>query len=325
MEKKWSEEEFVQYLAKQFPVIGDDAAVIPDGDQAWLVTTDALVEGIHFLREEIPPADLGYKAVAVNVSDIAAMGGEPKYAFLTLAIPNNVERLWIRELVEGIREACNKWAIQLSGGDTVGSKRDLFINIAMIGAAPLAHVKYRSQAKPGDIVCVTGFLGDSAAGLKALAEHRQEKIAAAPLIRAHFRPEPHLKQGRWLGAQKGVHALMDLSDGLGLDLARMLKMSHCGAVIETTQLPLSPALQKICQEQHWDPLELAISGGEDYCLLCSISKEEYPKLSNSKLQAEFGCPLFPIGAMIESPLKLIYQREGQPIHINCRSYNHFEL
>ena len=272
------EDVFIQSLQKQFAVdgpnvgIGDDCAVIPAGrGVAWLVTADALVEGVHFLKDQISPNDLGYKTIAVNVSDIAAMGGVPKYAFLSIAFPKTVDCDWACRVVQGVKDACEKWNISLLGGDTVGSKRDIFINLTLIGSARRTCIKYRHQAKAGDVICVTGCLGDSGGGLKALQEGSAKDGDASHLIHAHFHPEPHLEEGAWLASHREIHAMMDVSDGLDCDLKRLVRSSNCGASIETSRVPISDPLVKVSLKNQWDVLKLALTGGEDYCLLLTIS------------------------------------------------------
>lgn len=316
------EDQFIQHLAKTFPAlsplvgIGDDCAVIPtDTDEAWVVTADALVEGIHFLKEEITPQDLGYKTVAVSISDVASMGGLPKYAFLSLAIPKNTDYTWLCAMMEGIKAACEKWEVQLLGGDTVGSKRDLFLNLTLIGTAKRARIKYRSGAKVGDIICVSGPLGDAAGGLKALQERAIKTPEVEYLLRAHFHPEIDLEQGIALAAQEGVHAMMDLSDGLDCDLKRLLKSSEKGAIIETSQLPLSKAFLKACQDNKWDRIPLALSGGEDYRLLITLSQDAFDTLHQT-------LPLQAIGRITESR-DLLYQKEGQTLHLELAHFEHF--
>src|SRR4051812_47864077 len=173
--KEWGEENFVQYLSSHFPAqnpavgIGDDCAVIPcEQGTVCLITTDALIEGVHFLKEQILARDLGYKTVAVSVSDVTAMGGVPKYAFLSIAIPKAMECAWVCDVIQGVKEGCEKWGLLLLGGDTIGSKRDLFLNLTLMGSASAEKVKYRHQAKIGDTICVTGNLGNAGGGLKAL-------------------------------------------------------------------------------------------------------------------------------------------------------------
>lgn len=327
----WSEEGFIQHIAKLFPVenalvgIGDDCAVIPnEKGLSWLVTTDALVEGIHFLKDQISPRQLGYKTIAVNVSDISAMGGEPKYAFLSVAFPNSEGMSsWAQEFVQGIKEACQKWHLLLLGGDTVGSKRDLFLNVTMIGLAKSETIKYRHQAQDEDIICVTGYLGDSGGGFKALQDKLTETQEIKLLVNAHFHPEPNPQQGIWLASQNGVHAMMDLSDGLDCDLRRLIKSSQKGAVVELNQIPISEALAKTGQKNGWDTLQLALGGGEDYCLLLTVAKDAFKQVQQ-EFQKTFNQPLFPIGKVAQSPKDLIYHQNGKEIQKHYSSFNHFQ-
>lgn len=330
MLREWNEERFIQYLAKQFPStrsivgIGDDCAVIP-GEQgaAWLVTTDALVEGVHFLKDQIPAKDLGYKTVAVNVSDITAMGGSPKYAFLSIALPKEMDGTWIEDVIQGLKEACEKWNILLLGGDTVGSKRDVFLNLTLVGSAIRERIKYRSQAEVGDLICVSGYLGDSGGGLKSLQEKTVITKDVEHLLRAHFRPEPNPKQGMWLAAQSGVHAMMDISDGLDCDLTRLVNSSQKGAIIETSKLPISAPLDRICVDYGWDTLELALTGGEDYCLLLTVSPDDFESIQHS-FQNMFASPLFPIGQITPPLKKLIYHKHGEVIQMPYTNFDHFQ-
>lgn len=328
--KEWGEDKWVHYLKEQFPSktptvgIGDDCAVIPDHpNKAWLVTTDALVEGVHFLKEQIPALDLGYKTIAVNVSDIAAMGGLPQYAFLTIALPKNVECQWACHVLQGMKMACQEWDIQLLGGDTVGSKRDLFLNLTLIGSADLHHIKYRHDAKPTDIICVTGYLGNAGAGLQALQDHIATTTNVQDLIQAHFHPYPHLQQGVWLASKSGVHAMMDISDGLDCDLKRLIKSSCCGAVIEASKLPFSKALVETSLDHQWDPLKFALTGGEDYCLLVTVSQESFPAIQSS-FQEKFGSPLYAIGKMTDQIGQLDYHENGVLIQLNYTNFDHFQ-
>lgn len=342
------EGDVIRHLSELFSVhgsegcligIGDDCAVIPSvsspgrGEMAWLVTADALVEGVHFLKDQISADDLGYKTVAVSVSDVIAMGGEPKYAFLSLALPKDclaaeaIDGTWVGGVLQGIREACEKWGILLLGGDTVGSKRDVFLNLTLIGSATISEIKYRHTAQPGDIICVSGFLGDSGGGLRVLSQRiagiGADNSDVEYLLSAHFHPEPKLEQGRWLAAEKDVHAMMDLSDGLDSDLKKLLASSQKGACIETTQLPLSVPLTRISLEKGWDPLELALIGGEDYCLLLTVSANAFDSLQQA-FQSRFEHPLFAIGHITDQTGELMYQRRGAAIQAAYTSFDHFQ-
>lgn len=328
--QNWSEDGFIEHLAKLFHAessivgIGDDCAVIPgENGLAWLVTTDALVEGVHFLKDQIPPRDLGYKTVAVSVSDIAAMGGEPKHAFLSIALPKTADCSWTCDLVEGMKEACEKWNLLLLGGDTVGSRRDIFLNLTLMGSAAADKIKYRRLAQLGDVICVSGYLGNSGGGLKALQEQKARTKDIQQLIHAHFHPEPHSRQGIWLASHTAVHAMMDISDGLDCDLKRLIKSSRKGAVIETTKIPISVPLSQVCTEYGWDALQLALVGGEDYCLLLTISSDALKDIQHS-FQKTFGSPLFAIGHITNELEEILYNKHGEKIQINYANFNHFQ-
>ncbi len=327
---RFCEDQFIEDLARLFPSregivgIGDDSAVIPeDNEKVWLVTTDALVEWVHFLKDQIKAKDLGYKTVAVNVSDIAAMGGEPKYAFLSIALPKSTDYSWVRLVIEGVKEACDKWNILLLGGDTVGSKRDVFLNLALIGSAVREKTKYRNTAQSGDIICVSGYLGDSGGGLKALQHETIKTRDVECLIHSHFHPEPSPKQGMWLAAYPEVHAMMDISDGLDCDLRRLMKRSAKGAVIETNLIPISTPLAKVSVKEGWDALQLALVGGEDYCLLLTVDSEFFENLQ-SMFQKTFNCPLFPIGHVGDNSDEIIYCDNGKTTQMNYVNYDHFQ-
>lgn len=328
--KDWGEENFIHHLKQNFcapsPLvgIGDDCAVIPgENENAWLITTDALVEGIHFLKEEISPFDLGYKTIAVNVSDISAMGGEPKYAFLSIALPKNIDQNWICSVIQGMKKACEKWNTSLLGGDTVGSKRDLFLNLTLIGNAINTKIKYRHEAKNGDYICVTGYLGNSGAGLKALQERQATTNYFQYLINAHFHPEPNPQHGMWLASQEGVHAMMDISDGLDCDLKRLIKASQTGAIIETSRIPISPQLTHVSAQMRWDPLEFALAGGEDYCLLVTIAADAFDSIQQT-FKEKFGVPLFYVGQITHELQEVVYQKNDTVIQMKYTNFDHFK-
>lgn len=314
------EEEIIHYISGQFPSseevfgIGDDCAVIPGAsEEDWVVTTDAFVEGIHFLKSQMPPKEVGYKAMAVNISDVAAMGGEPKYAFLTLALPNDFEPAWFKEVIAGMKY----WDVEILGGDTVRSLRDIYFSITLIGSAPRKHIKYRHGAQVGDRICVTSFLGDSKGGLMAL----QESLDLQKLIHSHFHPTPSPQEGMWLAAQKEVHAMMDISDGLNCDLTRLLKASGCGATIDLEDIPISKALANASSEHSWNPLEIALTGGEEYCLLLTISDEEFKPLQKA-FEKQFHHPLYCIG-QIENEKGIRYKKNGKLTKLALKDFEHF--
>ncbi len=303
--------------------IGDDCAVLPqDEHRVWLVTTDLLIEDIHFLRDRIPPEDLGHKSLAVNLSDIAAMGGTPTAAFLSIGLPKSIEVDWLDRFFSGIKSLAEQTNCLLLGGDTTKSKQGVVINFTILGNAWRRAVKYRSTAKPGDIVAVTGYLGDSGTGLALLLNNVPiEGEAFQYLVDAHHCPMAHLTEGQWLAEQDAVHAMLDVSDGIDSDLHRIMEESHIGAHINLDALPLSEPMHSTCQAFSWNALEIAVSGGEDYCLLCTVDAETFPNLAK-QFQATFQKPLYEIGVITNSN-ELVYSQHNKTVQFTKHGFDHF--
>lgn len=310
---------FTKHLPHGVEGIGDDCAIIPSTPgKSTLVTTDLLIENIHFLNNKISPHDLGYKALSVNLSDIAAMGGTPHYAFLSLGLIPTLDVSWIDAFFQGIDELATLEGVYLLGGDTTRSQKDLVINITIIGDIETPNIKRRSQATTGDIIFCTGQLGDSAAGLQVILNNLPEDEITSPLITAHHRPRPHIKEGKWLSQYPSVHAMIDISDGIDSDLQRIMEESSCGATVDLDKLPLSPELKQVCNLYGWNATELASTGGEDYCLLATASPEAFPELS-ATFTKEFGHPLFPIGTITSQVGELVYT----PTPLKKKGFDHF--
>ena len=270
----------IERIRARFPApegvtgIGDDCAVLRPGyNQDTLVSTDMLVEGTHFLREDIPPFDLGWKSAAVNLSDIAAMGGKPTGTFLSLALPAGLPVAWIEAFLDGYAELSKRFDVPLLGGDTTASPDRICINVTVLGECPCGRSRLRSSAAVDDLICVTGPLGDSAAGLKAILEGVERDADVQTLIDRHYRPMPRVAEGQELRLNLGVHAMMDISDGIGSDLQHILDASEVGAQIDRSAIPLSLSLKRVCARQGWDPLALALGGGEDYELLFTCTRQ----------------------------------------------------
>jgi thiamine-monophosphate kinase len=303
--------------------IGDDSAVLPwKKDSCLLVTTDMLIENIHFLRSEIGPRDLGAKALAVNLSDIAAMGGSPRSAFLSLGIPGKLDVEWLDAFFRGMAEQAKASGVQLLGGDTTQSPGPIVINVAVLGQVRRTRVKLRSGARSGDIIVVTGFLGDSGAGLRVLLEDLPRGRDEAHLVRRHHRPRAHLAEGAWLTARDGVTAMMDVSDGIDSDLRRIMERSRCGAVVDLDDLPLSGPLRRTAKKYGWDVRDLAVAGGEDYCLLAAIRPDRYDGIA-AGFERKFGRPLSRIGTIEGKKERLRYRAAGKTVEIKCRGFDHF--
>lgn len=313
-------EKMNQKLPKGIVGIGDDCAVVPlDTGKLLLLSTDSLVEGCHFLKNKISPEDLGYKAVMVNVSDIAAMGGKALYLLMSIALPNDIEELWLKAYLKGVEDACSAMGISLIGGDTTGSKNAIFINFTIMGEVDKANVKYRKDAKVGDLICLTAPIGDSLAGFHALMEGERK---GSSLIAKHCRPKAQFKEGFWLGAQGSVHGMIDLSDGVYQDLSRMAAASEVGAEVVLEQIPMTQEFQEFSRMHHWNAPQQAVISGEEYCLLLTVEAGDFESL-NSQFRKQFGSELFVIGR-IRQGKGVSYIQGDKVIQMESKGYDHFK-
>lgn len=291
-----------------FEGIGDYCAVLPvDGDEALVFTSDLLTEGVHFLRHATSARELGRKSLAVNLSDVAAMGARPAATLLSIALPKDASQQWALEFMEGYRELSARFATPLVGGDTTRSETGITINVTAIGRAPIDHLKRRRDARPGDRIFVAGELGASGAGLREILAGRLH----TPLADAHRNPAPQVDEGIWLGARQEVHAMMDLSDGLASDLCHILDLSHAGAEIDLESIPVARG----------SDLQTAACGGEDYKLLLTAASEAADRLA-AAFHARFGTPLYPIGR-ITTGNGLTWLRNGQPEALDWHGFTHY--
>jgi len=338
------EDAFLRELPKRFPAtgetvvlgIGDDAAILdPPAGEHLLLTTDSLVEGVHFARRWMPPRFLGRKAVAVNASDIAAMGGEPLGVLLSLGVPpeGEVEALW--QLVEGVHERARELGMSLIGGNLASSPGGIVVDVTVVGATVRKRALRRSGAKPGNGIYLSGKIGAASTGLKLL-EHGAvlapggglivpESLRGGPIalaeacIRAHIDPEPRVALGRELNRRRLATACIDVSDGLALDLHRLCRASGVGARIEETSLPLSPGL--LAWERTWkrDPTLSAVSWGEDYELLFTSGSEEKLRRFRERLDLL----VTRIGETIEEERIELLSRDGVLCPLSPSGWDHF--
>lgn len=251
--------------------IGDDAAVLRPGrtGEYLLVTTDMLLEGIDFRREWTDPRSLGRKSIAVNLSDLAAMGARPRFFTVSLAVPSDLTERWLLRFYDGLTDPAWCAGARLIGGDLSHSDGTISISVAAMGESVGRKVVYRHGGRPGDFVYATGALGQSAAGLRLL-EAGCVRPGSGPrreAVRAHRSPKARTGEGMWLARSGLVRCMMDLSDGLSVDLPRMCAASGVGAEIEAARVPVFAA----SREWGCDPLELALDGGEDFELLFAVS------------------------------------------------------
>lgn len=304
--------------------IGDDAAafVTPVG-RLSLVTTDLLVERVHFLRESTNGFNLGYKAMAVNLSDIAAMGGDPLEAFVSIAIPADCCLDFLDDLYRGMRELATEFQVNILGGDTTSSKQDLVINIALFGSVPADQLLRRDGSRPGDLICSTGNLGDSRAGLHLILNGLQiNSESRKRLFEAHILPRPCLREGRLLAAQQGVTAAIDVSDGLSSDLGHLIEQSGTGARIYQEQIPISSDLEQFCREFELNSIDFALAGGEDYCLLFTVSEKNAIDLQKT-FHEELGYEFKVLGEMTSSGILELVDPEKKVVSVEETGWNHF--
>jgi thiamine-monophosphate kinase len=304
--------------------VGDDAAVVAPGRGSLVVTTDMLLEGVHFDLTAIAPSDLGAKAIVVNVSDVAAMGGSPRYAVVSLGLPPSVETAWVMELFGGMRAACDEYALALVGGDT-NRAESATVAVTVLGEVPAGSAVTRDGARPGDLIGVTGSLGAAAGGflLSRLHPSRLGRALGEPwgrmLLEALHRPVARVGEGQML-ARAGATAMMDLSDGLAKDLSRMCAASGCGARIRLDRIPLSDALRRAGDTLGADPLDLALSGGEDYELLATLDATAFDRAQH-ELDERFGVTLTEVGVIIDEGLVAVDERGERPLE--AKGWDHF--
>jgi thiamine-monophosphate kinase len=263
-------------LGNQFVAlgIGDDAALLrPARGGEVVLTCDWFLEGTHFLRDKHPADAVGWKCLARAVSDVAAMGGTPRCFLLSLALPKELAGAWLDEFLGGLRRAASRFDCLLAGGDTTASRREFLINVTVVGEVAAERGLRRSGARIGDIIYVSGRLGEAELGLRLLRGTKRVSLRDARL-RKHLYPEARVELGQWLSEKRLATAMMDLSDGLSGDLGRLCAASGVGAVVETGTLP-------VVRKAGADGLELALHGGDDYELLFTVAKKKARRVPRS--------------------------------------------
>ncbi len=303
--------------------IGDDCALFKvEEGKSVLLTTDMLLERVHFLRDIMTPFQIGYKALAANLSDIAASGGIPKEAFVSIAVPENLSLEDLLEIYKGMKDLAKKFDVNITGGDTTTSLKDLVINIALTGEIDEELVLYRSGAKAEDMICVTDYLGDSAAGLDLILNHREEMHNFPQLTTQHFTPIPHIEQGRAISRSSLANSMMDISDGLASDIRHICRASKLGAVLHEERFPHSDEFNRYIAEFKPDYLKTAIGVGEDYCLLLTVSQENFAKLKGTL--NDLGHQLYDVGEMIKGEDVYIVNKEGEKSILKLSGWDQFK-
>ena len=276
--------------------IGDDAALFrPRAGHELILTCDWFLEGTHFLRDKHPPDSVGWKCLARALSDIAAMGGVPRCFLLSLALPTSHTGHWLDEFLGGLRRASRKFKCALAGGDT--TRRDhILINVTVVGEVRAGRAIRRSGARDGDVICVSGRLGEAALGLRILKGSKQTIDSHDPLLRRNLYPEPRLALGRWLAEKRLATSMIDISDGLSTDLRHLCPAPRLGALLAPDWFPAVEVPAHL-QKRIGDPLELALHGGDDYELLFTVSRWKLPSLPSTFR----GMEISPIGYVTSGP------------------------
>jgi len=310
--------------------IGDDTCVVRlSAGKALLATTDILIENTHFKRSYTPPFLLGRKSLSISLSDIAAMGGAPLFYLVSVALPPGIDKKFVDEIYRGLAEAARESGAILAGGNTARTEDGMVIETTVFGEAAEDEVLYRSTARPGDIVFVTGTLGSSALGLKVLSNHGPDAIRRKlyrDSITRHLDPTPRLKAGRALAASGLVTAMMDISDGVGLDLKRLCEASGKAAVIHLSALPITDELSEYGERTGKSSrLDFALTGGEDYELLFTAPEDNMKRFS--ALSKKLSLPFTPIGRIIPKKKAgrtiTVIDEDGRPLKLKRLGFEHF--
>ena len=302
--------------------IGDDAAVIRPGNDAeyWVITTDMLLENIDFRQQWITPRLLGFKSLAVNLSDLAAMGARPRCFTVSLALAGGLSERWVLDFYDGLAELGGPAGALLIGGDFSSTRGGIAISITALGESLNRKVLYRSGGRVGDFLFVTGTLGKSAAGLRLLEKGcgHSRSGPQREAIQAQQKPEPRCEEGLWLAQSGMIHCMMDLSDGLSMDLPRMCTASAVGAEIDAACLPV------FAEAASWglNPVDLALHGGEDFELLFAVPGSKAGLLEKS-YPARFA-GITRIGKFIREPNTVwIHETGKHPRRLREEGYDHF--
>lgn len=314
-----NENEVIENLKLSFPdYIGDDAAVIPQqGEMNYVISKDVLTEDIHFRPSYVDPASLAQKALHVNLSDIAAMGAKPQFVLLGISIPNLHEK-YASDFLSHFSKACLDASVVLIGGDTTKSPDKFFMSVTAIGTVKKKYIKYRSTAKPGDLICTIGNLGDAHLGLlafeKSLSNFEKYK-------NSYLRPSAKINEGQWLGEQSAITSMMDISDGLYIDLKRLCLASTVQSNIVLENLTPTEEFKAACGSIGVDFREVMLTGGEDYGLLFTVKPESYAMLAD-KFNQKFGYEIRQVGKLLNGT-GISFTEKGNEINLKLKAFSHF--
>ena len=330
--KQRSDSSLITHHSSLVRGIGDDAAVIRShGSKDWLVTTDLLIEEVDFKRDTTAPELLGHKALAVSLSDIAAMGARARWGFVSIGLPPDVwESGFAERLYDGYFSLAEQYGVELAGGDVSRTTDKIVIDSMLIGGCDSGRAILRRGAAPGDQIFVTGFLGDAAAGLRLIErgarvhttsgeEHLEENSVNRLLLR-QLRPDPRVGWGLLLGEQHLATAMIDISDGLSSDLNHLCKESGVGALVDAARIPIDQVVREICGRRALDPLMLALHGGEDFELLFTVKPENVSRLP----KRVDGVSVCQIGEITSEPGKIRVTEKDRVWELKPEGFDHFK-
>jgi thiamine-monophosphate kinase len=303
--------------------IGDDCAVFrAAAGRDILLTTDMLVERVHFRRETTTPVQLGRKSISVNLSDIAACGGTPREAVISMAIPRDIDVEFAELLFRGMRERAHEFGVNILGGDTTTSRRDMVINVALTGEVESGRAVLRSGAREGDLIFLTGPVGDAAAGLDVIVNQKELVRDFTDLVRAFHDPRPQVVEGETIGKSGWATAMIDVSDGVAADLNHISRASGFGARIYADRIPKSTSFREYAARVELDVQQFAVSGGEDYVLLFTVNPRNQMAMANL-LAEECRLPIHNIGVMTRGPGMEFVKPDGKIESLSPRGWDHF--
>lgn len=303
--------------------IGDDAAAVDIGNDRYLLATcDIQIENIHFTIQGFTPEQIGWKAAAVNLSDIAAMGGTPRYALISIASPQEMKADFLVQVYRGLGECLSQWGVCVIGGNTARANEGLLLDVTLLGEVEKTRMLTRRGAKPGEVVCVTGDLGGSRAGLKMLSDSELSVSDSArqEAFSRHRLPMPRLKEAQLLSAA-GVTACMDISDGLVGDAQRLAEASGVKIVVDINRLPIAACVREVAAATGADPRHFALQGGEDFELLFSVPRERFDALKGEMVE-KTGTPVTVVGDISTGKGISIIQSDGKEVVFE-NGFDHF--
>jgi thiamine-monophosphate kinase len=304
--------------------IGDDCAVLrPTAGTDLLLTTDTQEEDVHFRRDWATPQDIGWRCLAVNVSDIAAMGGLPLGAVIALSVPATLEVAFLEAFYDGLQELATAYDCPIIGGNVSKASEHLAVTITVLGEVPSGRGVYRSGARVGDEIWVTGDLGGAKAGLEVLCHPEAVAgLATAEVLRRYRRPRPRLREAQYLRQHSVLHSLIDLSDGLSSDLAHICQESGVGARLEAARIPIAGEVRRVAHALQVDPLTFAVHGGEDFELCFTVPAGSLGPLQQAFTE-QFQCPLVRLGTVTSDQGVSLRLADGTEQALPARGYDHF--